>query len=89
MDHWRAELPLEVLDVPYEELVQAPESWTGRILAHCELDPDPACLRYYEAERAVYTASTSQVRRPAHTGSIGRWRAYESLLGDFPRRLLA
>ena len=38
------------------------------------LDWDPACLNFYETERAVNTPSTWQVRQPIYASSVGRWR---------------
>jgi len=45
------------------------------------LDWDERCLRFYETERPVATASFDQVRQPLYTGSVGRWRNYERHLG--------
>ena len=41
---------------------------------------DDRCLRFYENERPVHTASVDQVRRPIYTASIGRWKHYEKHL---------
>ncbi|MDH4074007.1 MAG: sulfotransferase family protein, partial [Gammaproteobacteria bacterium] len=41
---------------------------------------EDACLRFHEQKQAVSTASAVQVREPAHTRSIGRWRKYEQQL---------
>jgi len=37
---------------------------------------DAACLRFHETQRAVRTASVTQVRQPIYRSSKGRWRAY-------------
>lgn len=76
MEHWRASLPLEILDVDYDRLVTEPEREVARILDFLGVRWDDACLRFYENKRAVRTASVSQVRNPIHTRSIGRWRNY-------------
>ncbi|HEY8016978.1 MAG TPA: sulfotransferase, partial [Dongiaceae bacterium] len=81
MAHWRAVLPGSVfLEVDYEELVAEPEAQTRRLLAHCGLAWDPACLAFHETRRAVRTASAVQVRQPLYQRSIGRWRLYGPLL---------
>jgi tetratricopeptide (TPR) repeat protein len=81
MAHWRAVLPASVfLEVDYEALVADPEAQTRRLLAHCGLDWDPACLAFHETRRPVRTASASQVRRPLYRRSVGRWRRYGPLL---------
>jgi len=75
MDHWRAVLPRDtMLDVPYEEVVADFETWARRIVAHCGLAWDDACLTFTDAARPVRTASAEQVRRPIYRTSVGRWR---------------
>jgi hypothetical protein len=56
------------------------EQQARRIVAHCGLDWDDACLRFHETERPVLTASATQVRRPLYQSSVGRWRVYEEEL---------
>ncbi len=88
MAHWRATLPAQVLlEVPYEALVDDPEHWSRRMLAHIGLPWDPRCLEFYRTERAVLTASNWQVRQPIGKGSIGRWRRYERHLGPLQEAL--
>ncbi|MGD8359516.1 MAG: hypothetical protein PVG42_15775, partial [Lysobacterales bacterium] len=40
------------------------------------------CLRFYETERAINTASSEQVRQPIYTKAINFWRHYESHLDE-------
>ncbi len=82
MAHWNRVLPLgRVLEVSYEGLVADLEGWTRRLLAHCRLEWDDACLRYYEFKRPVRSASFAQVRQPIFTTSIGRWKPFAGHLG--------
>jgi hypothetical protein len=75
IDHWRAVLPPGVLlDVHYEDMVEDLPREARRILDHCGLTWDPACLSFDRNERAVATASALQVRQPIHTRSLRRWR---------------
>ena len=77
MAHWRATLPPHLLlEVRYESLVDDPEHWTRRMLAHLGLSFDARCLQFQKTERPVLTASNWQVRQPIGKGSIGRWRHY-------------
>lgn len=76
MAHWHAVLPGRVLDVQYESVVADQAGETRRLLEFCGLPWEDACLRYYETERAIRTASSEQVRRPIYTSSIGLWRNY-------------
>lgn len=80
MQHWHRVLPGKVLDVHYEETVTDLEAQVRRILAHCGLPFEEVCVRYYETERAVKTASSEQVRQPIYTGALGYWRHYEKHL---------
>jgi len=75
MTHWRSVLPPGVmLDVSYEELVGDLETQARRMVAHCGLGWDPACLSFHRTERVVRTASVTQVRQPIYRSSVGRWR---------------
>ncbi|MGC2781114.1 MAG: sulfotransferase [Bradyrhizobium sp.] len=77
MDHWRAVLPDGVmLEVAYEDIVRNFEPHARKIVAHCGLDWDEACLAFHENARPVNTASLVQVRKPLFAGSVGRWRMY-------------
>ena len=77
MAHWRQVLPSgTMLDLQYEDMVADPEAQARRLVEHCGLPWDPACLDFWKTERPVRTASASQVRRPIYRSSVGRWRQY-------------
>jgi tetratricopeptide (TPR) repeat protein len=80
MDHWDAVLPGKVLHLRYEELIREPERHIRRLLAHCRLEFEPACLAFHETKRAVRTASAEQVRQPLYTSGVGYWRHFEQQL---------
>lgn len=82
MAHWKDVLPSEtLLQVQYETLVSDFEGEARRIVAHCGLEWDPACLDFHLAARSVRTASASQVRRPIYRSSVGSWQVYRERLG--------
>ncbi len=87
MAHWNTVLPLPVLDVRYEELVDDTEAVSRRIVEFCGLQWDPACLAFHGRDRAVQTASLWQVRQPIYRTSVQRWRRYEKHLGVLMRVL--
>jgi tetratricopeptide (TPR) repeat protein len=87
MDHWDSALPGRVLQVRYEDLVRDTETEVRRLLAHCGLEFEEACLRFYETRRAVGTASSEQVRVPMYDSSIGYWRLFEPQLEPLRRSL--
>jgi tetratricopeptide (TPR) repeat protein len=74
--HWQAVLADQLLIVQYEELVANQETVTRRMLAHCGLGWETACLKFHERQAAVTTASALQVRRPLYSHSVGRWRHF-------------
>ncbi len=82
MAHWENVLPGRVISVSHEALVTDPETQIPRLVTEaCGLDWDPACLRFYETQRPVRTASVAQVRQPIFTTALQRWRRYEAHLG--------
>jgi tetratricopeptide (TPR) repeat protein len=87
MRHWHSVLPGKVLDVQYEDVVADIEMQARRIIAHCGLPWDDRCLAFHKNERAVRTASVSQVRQPIYKSSVSRWRPYEEFLGPLLKEL--
>ncbi len=79
-EHWRAVLPVPVLEVNYEEIVTDLPGMARRLVAWCGLEWEPACLKYHESTRPICTASVTQARQPIYASSVGRWRNYESEL---------
>ena len=81
MEHWRRVLPkAAMLEVQYEDIVGDLEGQARRLISHCGLEWDDACLSFHKAQRPVWTASSAQVRRPIYSSSVGRWRPYRNLL---------
>ena len=76
MDHWDEVLPGKVLHLQYEELIRDPETLIGRLLAHCGLPFESACLSFHETERPVRTASSEQVRQPLYASGVGYWQHF-------------
>ncbi|WP_162914427.1 tetratricopeptide repeat-containing sulfotransferase family protein [Taklimakanibacter lacteus] len=80
MGHWRRVLPLPILEHSYEELTDAQEPASRRLIAHLGLDWNDACLNYHETDRTVGTISRWQVRQPIYKSSVRRWANYEAHL---------
>jgi predicted Zn-dependent protease len=81
MAHFDAVLPGRIHRVYYETLVEDTDAEVRRLLAHCGLPFEERCLRFYENERAVRTASSEQVRRPIFREGLEQWRHYDPWLG--------
>jgi predicted Zn-dependent protease len=80
MAHFDAVLPGKVHRVVYETLIDDTETEVRRLLAFCQLPFEEKCLRYYENDRAVRTASSQQVRKPIYREAIDHWRNFEPWL---------
>lgn len=80
MAFWRAALPGRILELGYEDLVADQEGATRRLLAHCGLAWDAACLDFHHNTAPVSTPSAAQVRRPMYKDSVARWKAHRDAL---------
>jgi tetratricopeptide (TPR) repeat protein len=80
-NHWHTALPLRMLDIQYEQMVDDLEGQSRRLIDFLGLPWDPACLEFHKTQRSVMTASVWQVRQPIYNSSVGRWRHYERHLG--------
>jgi hypothetical protein len=87
MEHWDRVLPGRVLRVRHEDVVGDLEGSVRRILDHCELPPEPACLEFYRTERSIRTASSEQVRQPIFREGLDQWRHFEPWLGSLREAL--
>jgi predicted Zn-dependent protease len=80
MSHFDQVLPGRIHRVIYESMIEDTETQVRRLLEYCGLPFEPACLRFYENERAVRTASSQQVRQPIFRAGVDHWRHYEPWL---------
>jgi tetratricopeptide (TPR) repeat protein len=87
MKHWDRVLPGTVLRVDYEAMLADQEGQTRRILTHCGLAWEDACLDFHRTERAVKTASSEQVRQPVYKTSLQSWWRFAPQLADLEQHL--
>ncbi len=80
MSAWRERFGDRFLDISYEETVSDIESNARSMIEFLGLSWEAACLSFHEQDGAVSTASAVQVREPAHTRSVGRWKKYTAQL---------
>ncbi len=81
MEHWHEVLPLQIMDVHYEDMIADHEGMSRKIVEFAGLEWDDACLEFYNLERPVKTASSWQVRQPIYSTSVARWQNYEKFIG--------
>ncbi|MGV3512395.1 MAG: tetratricopeptide repeat-containing sulfotransferase family protein [Novosphingobium sp.] len=82
MGFWRQRFPGRIHEVTYEWLVADQETETRKLLSHCGLAWDAACLDFHNNDAAVSTPSAQQVREPINARAVGSWRKYERHLGE-------
>ena len=87
MAHYDEVLPGRVHRVTYERMIENTETEVRRLLEYCGLPFEESCLRFYENERAVRTASSEQVRQPIYKEAVDHWRNFEPWLGPLKEAL--
>lgn len=80
MSHWKKVLPITIHDIEYEQLVMSPDKQVPEIIKLCGLEFDPSCLRFYNSQNRVRTASAYQVRQKVYTSSVKKWERYQKYL---------
>jgi tetratricopeptide (TPR) repeat protein len=80
MAHYDEVIPGRVHRVFHENLVSEPETEIRRLLEFCGLPFEEQCLRFYETDRSVRTASSQQVRQPIQKKKVEIWQHYEAWL---------
>ncbi len=81
MAHVDGILPGRVHRVFYEDMIENTETEVRRLLDYCGLPFEDQCLRFYENDRPVRTASSEQVRQPIFRDGVDRWKQYDPWLG--------
>ena len=88
MECWRERFPDRFLDVEYEDVVRDIESNAKKMIDYMDLPWEDGCLDFHKQDVLVATASTVQVREPAHSRSIDRWKKYENQLAPMVDELV-
>jgi len=82
MQHWRKVLPDRFIETSYEQLVNNQKQESVRLIEYIGLNWDENCLKFYESDRLIRTASITQVRQPIHKQSVDRWKQYQSFIPE-------
>ena len=80
MAHFDEVLPGRIHRVFYEDTVADTEKVVREMLEYCGLAYEPECLRFFESQRPVRTASSEQVRQPIYRDGVQQWQHFEEWL---------
>lgn len=80
MSHWNEVLPGQIHLMQHEDIVSDSDTQIRKLLDDCGLKFEEQCLKFYETDRVVFTASSEQVREPINSKGVGKWKNYESQL---------
>ena len=87
MNHWRKVIPENFIEMNYEDLIANQEKESKRLIEYIGLDWEENCLKFYESDRLIRTASITQVRQPIYKKSVARWKRYEPYIAELFDRL--
>ena len=87
MAHIDRVLPGRVVRMFHEDMVDDSEREIRRLLDALGLPFEESCLRFWENDRAVRTASSEQVRRPIFKEGTEQWLMFEPYLGPLKAAL--
>jgi hypothetical protein len=80
MAFWHEMFPGRIYDLNYEALTEHQKDETEKLLKYVGLKWEDQCLEFHKTQRAVQTASATQVRQKMYQGSSEEWRKYEKHL---------
>ncbi len=80
MELLEQKFPGRIYEANYEKMVADSEAEIERLLAHCGLQMESACLMFHKNKRTVRTASIAQVRQPIYKDAVKASKPFESEL---------
>lgn len=86
-NHWKQLFPDRVITVDYEDLIESTEQKVKKILTFLNLDFDPACLKFYETQRVIKTASAGQVTQKIYKSAQRYYLRYGDSLDELAHLL--
>jgi len=87
MNYWKKVLPNFVFDIRYEELISKPENNIRNLIKYCDLKWSQSCMKFYNNERPIRTASDTQARKKIYKTSIKSWVNFKDDLNSLFARL--
>ena len=85
--HFDRVAPGRIIRVDHEALLDDSEGGIRALLSALDLPFEEGCLRFWENDRAVRTASSEQVRRPINRDGADQWQIFEPWLDPLKQAL--
>jgi hypothetical protein len=80
MSHWKAVMPIHILDIKYEELITDFEGVVRDMLKFIGVAWHSEIVSFYDTNRAVDNANAWSVRQPLYDTSVGKWIKYRAYI---------
>ena len=80
MKFWQNELPNEIYNMNYNDLINSPEDEIKKLLKFCELSWDPNCMKHENNTKTIKTASASQARLPINKTGLKTYEPFKKYL---------
>src|SRR3990167_1750912 len=87
MKHFDAPDPGGAHRAIHERPVENLEAEVRAMLDFIGVPFEDSCLKFYETDRPVRTASSEQVRKPIFTEGLDHWKNFEAHLGPMKKGL--
>lgn len=82
VQHYKNKVQMDFTEIRYEALINDPEKIMRYCLEHIGLMFDEACIKPESNPHYPRTPSYYAVKKPINDNSIGRWRKFETYMGD-------
>lgn len=76
MEHWRAKLGKHLIEVSYENVIEAPEAAAQALFKQLKISWQPEVMKFNQNQSSARTASAAQVREPVYASSVGKWQRH-------------
>ena len=83
MNFWNDMFPGFIYNLKYENLINNSDLQIKNLIKFCDLKWSDNCLKHYENNRSIKTASDTQARKKIYNNSINIWKNYSNLLNPF------
>lgn len=80
MTFWKSKKIKNLLDINYENLIEDSENEIKKIIDHCGLNWEEACINFYKNKNPIKTISAAQARKPIYKSSLNIFEEYKDYL---------